>query len=180
MQRFVTTILCGISLMLSLTRSSIFANTFDFYARGPYRPSVPRPSQLLGYEPGEYHTDFRGMERVIFAIAQAASDRVRVIEYGQSYGRRPLRLLLISAPENMNRLEEIRARIQQLADPRRLSSPEEAATIIRTTPVVVWLNYANDGNESAAFEAALQVAYHLAASEEPKTRELLEKADFEV
>jgi len=176
MQRFVTTILCGISLMLSLTRSSIFANTFDFYARGPYRPSVPRPSQLLGYEPGEYHTDFRGMERVIFAIAQAASDRVRVIEYGQSYGRRPLRLLLISAPENMNRLEEIRARIQQLADPRRLSSPEEAATIIRTTPVVVWLNYANDGNESAAFEAALQVAYHLAASEEPKTRELLEKA----
>ncbi len=174
MKRFVTTILCGISIMS--TRPPIFADAFDFYARGPYRPSVPRPSQLLGYEPGEYHTDFRGMERVIFAIAQAAADRVRVIEYGQSYERRPLRLLLISAPENVNRLEELRARIQKLADPRRLGSSEEAATIIRTTPVVVWLNYANDGNESAAFEAALQVAYHLAASEEPKTRELLEKA----
>ncbi|MCS6818157.1 MAG: M14 family zinc carboxypeptidase [Blastocatellia bacterium] len=176
MKRFVATILCGISFMLSSTWPAALADAFDFYARGPYRPSVPRPSQLLGYEPGEFHTDFRGMERVIFAIAQAASDRVRVIEYGQSYERRPLRLLLISAPENMNRLEEIRARVQKLADPRRLSSPEEAAAIIRTTPVVVWLNYANDGNESAAFEAALQVAYHFAASEEPKTRTLLENA----
>ncbi len=176
MRRLGATILCGFSILLSSTRPPIFADAFDFYARGPYRPSVPRPSQLLGYEPGEFHTDFRGMERVIFAIAQAAADRVRVIEYGQSYERRPLRLLLISAPENMNRLDELRARIQKLADPRRLSSPEEAAAIIRTTPVVVWLNYANDGNESAAFEAALQVAYHLAASEEPKTRELLENA----
>lgn len=151
-------------------------DSFDFYARGPYRPSVPRPSQILGYEPGEFHTDFRGMEKVIFAIAQAASDRVRVIEYGQSYERRPLRLLLISSPENINRIEEIRSRIQKLADPRKLSSPDEAAAIIRTTPVIVWLNYANDGNESAAFEAAMQVAYHLAASEEPRTRELLEQA----
>jgi len=176
MKRHVTSLIVGVLLTWSSAAPCASAETFDFYARGPYRASVPRPSHILGYEPGEFHTDFRGMERVVFAIAQAASDRVRVIEYGQSYERRPLRLLIISSPENMRRLEEIRARLQKLADPRRLSAPQEAATIIRTTPVVVWLNYANDGNESAAFEAALQVAYHLAASEEPKTRELLENA----
>jgi hypothetical protein len=176
MMRRTAVIVSGLLLLLSLAPLFAATSSFDFYARGPYRPSVPRPSHLLGYEPGEFHTDFRGMERVILAIAHAASDRVRVIEYGQSYERRPLRLIIISSPENMNRLEEIRARIRKLADPRTLSSSEEAATIIRTTPVIVWLNYANDGNESAAFEAAMQVTYHLAASEEPKTRELLRDA----
>jgi len=176
MRRYAVTLIGAILLAWLFVPSFTLAETFDFYARGPYRASVPRPSQLLGYEPGEFHTDFRGMEKVIFAIAQAASDRVRVIEYGQSYERRPLRVLIISSPENMSRLDEIRMRIQKLADPRQLRAPDEAATIIRTTPVIVWLNYANDGNESAAFEAALQVAYQLAASEEPKTRELLEKA----
>ncbi len=176
MRRRFAMLVSGLLFTSPLVPCFAATDAFDFYARGPYRPAVPRPSQLLGYEPGEFHTDFRGMERVIFAIAQAAADRVRVIEYGQSYERRPLRLLIISSPENLNRLEEIRARIQKLADPRRLGSPDEAAEIIRTTPVIVWLNYANDGNESAAFEAAMQVAYHLAASEEPRTRELLERA----
>jgi len=154
-------------------RSRAFAESFDFYARGPYRPAVPRPSEILGYEPGEYHTDFAHMEKVVEALAKNAPDRVKVIEYGRSVEQRTLRLIIISSPENMAKLEQIRSNIARLADPRKITSPEQAAQLIRTTPPIVWLNYANDGNESAAFEAAMQVAYQLAASEEPKTKELL-------
>jgi hypothetical protein len=167
---------CVVMVFLTGRWTGVSADAFDFYARGPYRSSVPRPSALLGYEPGESHTDFAGMEKVIEAIAQAAPDRVKVIPYGTSYERRTLRLVIISSPENIARLEEIRAAVARLADPRTIRSAEDATALIRATPVIVWLNYANDGNESAAFEAALQVIYQLAATEEPSLVEALRQA----
>ncbi|MBI4513036.1 MAG: hypothetical protein HY702_02910 [Gemmatimonadetes bacterium] len=145
---------------------------FDFYARAPYRPQVPRPSRILGYEPGEFHTGYGDLLRVTDELAAAASDRLRIVPYGRSVEGRPLRLLVISAPENLARLEEIRSAVERLSDPR-LSTPDEARAIARTTPVIAWLNYANDGNESAAFEAAMQVAYELAASEHAEVLEIL-------
>jgi hypothetical protein len=149
--------------------------TFDFYSRGPYRSQVPRPSSLLGYEPGEFHTNYGNMERVIRELAQAAPDRVRLMEYGRSEERRTLYLIAVSSPENISRIEEIRSRTARLTDPRS-TTPAEAQTIARDLPVTVWLNYANDGNESAAFEAAIQVLWQLAASEEPATLDMLRNA----
>ena len=149
------------------------AQDFDFYAHGPYRSDVPRPSSLLDYEPGEFLTDYGNMLRVVDAIAEAASDRVRVFVYGRSVEGRPLRLVVISAPRNIARLDEIRAGIESLRDPRS-TSPAEAAEIARAMPAVGWMNYANDGNETAAFEAAMQVAYQLAAGEDTMTQAILE------
>ncbi len=148
---------------------------FDFYARGPYRAEVPRPATLLGYEPGEFHTNYGNMERVVQAIAQAAPDRVRVMTYGRSEERRTLYLIAVSSPENIRRLDEIRAQTARLADPRT-TAPADAQAIIQGLPATVWLNYANDGNESAAFEAAIQVLWQLAASNEPATLEILRNA----
>ncbi|HXF95993.1 MAG TPA: M14 family metallopeptidase [Gemmatimonadales bacterium] len=161
--------------LLAAAPAGAAQGAFDFYARGPYRPEIPRPAALLGYAPGSFHTTYGNMERVVDSVARAAADRVRVFEYGRSEEGRALRLIAVSAPEHITRLEEIRSRIQELADPRRTSAPR-AAAIAANTPVLVWLNYANDGDESAAFEAAMQVLYHYAASEEPATLEALRQA----
>lgn len=145
---------------------------FDFYARGPYRERVPRPQQILGYDVGQFHTNYAMMERVVRAIAEAAPDRVRIFDIGPTNEHRQMHLVAISAPENIAQLDQIRAEIGQLADPRR--TPREAAErIARTRPVMVWLAYTIHGNESASFEAMMQVVYQLAASEEPTTREIL-------
>jgi hypothetical protein len=61
---------------------------FSFYDRGPYRPAVPRPETILGYEVGEWNTQFAMQERVLLAIADAARDRVRVEEIGTTNERR--------------------------------------------------------------------------------------------
>ena len=98
------------------------SRAYDFYGHGPYRKNVPRPSAILGYEAGERHSTFREQEMTLLAIAKAASDRVRVEEIGKSVEGRPLRLFLVSAPENIARLDAIRARIGKLADPRLLAN----------------------------------------------------------
>lgn len=145
---------------------------FDFYERGPYRENVPRPKEIVRFDVGEFHTNYALMERVIEKISQAASDRVRVMDIGETNEHRMMHLVAISSPENIARLDQIKANIARLADPRKISDAE-AQVIIRETPVIVWLNYTIHGNESASFEAMMQVVYQLAASNEPATLEIL-------
>jgi hypothetical protein len=142
------------------------APKFDFYGRGPYRRDVPRPSTILGYEAGERHSTFREQEAVILAIANAAKERVRVVEYGKSVEGRPLRLVFVSSPENIARLDEIRGDIARLADPRR-TSPEEAGRLTQNTPTLIWISHCIHGDETASFETAMWTLYTLAASDAP-------------
>src|SRR5262249_8695594 len=113
-----------------------FANTraqdrFDFYGRGPYRASVPRPSSVTGYEPGEFQTSHGQVARVIEKLAAAATDRVRVIENGETWEHRKLYLVVVSAPENLARLDEIKANLAKLSDPRQIKSEDEASQLAR-------------------------------------------------
>ena len=145
---------------------------FSFYERGPYRPGVPRPETILGYNVGEMNTQFGQQEKVLLAIADAAKDRVRVEEIGSSYERRTMRLYLVSSPENIARLDAIRKDLDRLGDPRGASQGELDAIAART-PAVVMINESVHGNESPGFEAGMQTLYQLAASEEPATLEML-------
>jgi len=43
-------------LVVSLASSLAAQEPFDFYARGPYRPAVPRPEAITGYAAGDQHT----------------------------------------------------------------------------------------------------------------------------
>ncbi len=119
---------------------------------------VPSPEEVLGYGMGEALTDYAGLYRVLDAFR--SSERLRVSTFGESFEHREMILLTISTPENLARLDRIHADTRRLADPRSLGA-EEAQTILARTPAGVFLNYGNDGNESAAFEAALWMAWEL-------------------
>src|SRR5688500_17827869 len=113
-----------------------FAQTeekFDFYARGPYRENVPKPQQFLRFDVGEHHTTYAQMEKVIEEIAKAAPDRVRIFDIGLTNEHRMQHLVAISSPENMGRLDEIKAQNARLADPRRTTAAD-AAQIAANNP----------------------------------------------
>jgi hypothetical protein len=148
---------------------------FDFYDRGPYRPGIPRPAEVLGYEPGTFHTSYGNMERYVDALVHAAADRVAREPFGRTYEFRERALLLVSSPGNLKRLDAIREATAKLADPRTLADGAEAERLIRETPATVWLNYSIHGDESASFEAMMQVAYQLAAGEDSTTRAVLDR-----
>lgn len=160
---------------ISFCTPAIAQEKFDFYSRGPYRENVPRPSAITGYEAGQLQTPHGQIVRVAEKIAEAASDRVRLLENGQTWEYRKLYLAVVSAPENLARLDEIKANAAKLADPRK-TTEAEANQIAASNPVIVWLNYGIHGNESASYEAVQQVLYQLAASNEPRTLELLKNA----
>jgi hypothetical protein len=130
----------------------------------------------LGYEAGERHTTFYEQERVLLAIANSAKDRVRVVEYGKSVEGRPLRLIFITHPDNLTRLQEIQTANRKLADPRTLSNPAEAETIIASAPVLTWINHTIHGDESASFETVMWTLYTLAASDAPQIVDALKKS----
>ena len=127
---------------------------FDFTAFGPYRDDVPSPRAVLGYPIGKTHTTYGRMEDYVEALTGAAPDRVRDLVYGTSVEGRDLHPLAVGSAETIGRLDSVRAGLQRLADPTATSAAA-ADDLAAELPVAVWINAANDGNETAAFEAAM-------------------------
>lgn len=161
-----------ISLFVFILFPTVFyAQGFDWLRDGKYDPSIPTPESVLGYEIGTYLTDHLQMEDYIRRLADA-TDRVQIFKYAKSIERRNMYLIVISAVQNMKRLEEIRKEIESLKDPRTMLI-SEAKNIAKETPPIGWMNYATDGDETASFECAIQLAYQLAAGKDPLTMKIL-------
>ena len=147
---------------------------FDFYEHGPYRSEVVRPSNFFGYEPGEFLTTFALYESLLREYGDR-SDRLRIFQLGKTPEHRTIYLLAISSPANLAHLDQIKGQLAKLADPRKPNTGD-SEDLIRTTPIVVWLSYSIHGNESAAFEAGIQVLYQLLASDDRAITKALDRA----
>ncbi|HET8735434.1 MAG TPA: M14 family metallopeptidase [Pricia sp.] len=108
------------------------------------------PSEFLGYELGTQFTRHHQVVDYYRYLAEAASDRVQLEEYGQTYERRPLLLAYISSSENMADLENIRK--AHIATTEGKGNPTKA---------IVWLSYNVHGNESVSTEASMLTVYDL-------------------
>jgi Zinc carboxypeptidase len=150
------------------------SHAFDFYERGPYRSEVVRPSDFFGYEPGEFLTTFALYESLLRKYGHR-SDRLRIFQLGKTPEHRTIYLLAISSQANLAHLDQIKGQLAKLADPRK-PNDGELEDLIRTTPIVVWLSYSIHGNESAAFEAGIQVLYQLLASDDQAITKALDRA----
>ena len=147
---------------------------FDFYEHGPYRSEIVRPSSFFGYEPGEFLTTFALYESLLREYG-GRSDRLRIFQLGKTPEHRTIYLLAISSPANLAHLDQIKGQLAKLADPRKPNTGD-SEDLIRTTPIVVWLSYSIHGDESAAFEAGIQVLYQLLASNDRAIIKALDRA----
>ncbi|UCG87208.1 MAG: hypothetical protein JSW71_01285, partial [Gemmatimonadota bacterium] len=75
--------------------------------------------------------------------------------------------LTITSEANRARLDRIKTQNAKLADPRKLSSPEETDRIIESLPGVAWMAYCIHGDELSSTGAAILLAYQLAAGTDP-------------
>ena len=141
---------------------------------GTLDPAIPSPDRVLGYALGSQFTPHHRLAAYLDSLDRA-SDRVTLEQYGTTVEGRPLLLLRISDPANLARSSELQSDYARLADPRRISEAA-ARDLAAELPVAVWLSFNIHGNEASASEAALGVAYRLAAARDPETVELLRQA----
>lgn len=95
-----------------------------------------------------------------FQYADAVSDKMQLVQYGQTYELRPLIAAVISSPENMKRIEEIRRNNLRRAGMLEGTASEEDIAI-------VWLSYSVHGDEAAGAESSMAVLYDLLKGGEP-------------
>jgi hypothetical protein len=136
---------------------------FVFWPDADYDPEIPTVEDVLGYSSGERITWHKDAVRYFEALAKAAPERVSLSRYAESWEGRELIYVAISSADNMTRIDEIKAGMQRLADPRETSS-NQAREIIKNQAAVTWLSYGVHGNEISSTDAAMQTAYHLLAS----------------
>ncbi|MBX3351504.1 MAG: hypothetical protein KF684_01105 [Phycisphaeraceae bacterium] len=152
--------------------SGVPANHYDYFGGLRFDDATPRPVDTIGHEIGERFTRQHLMADYLTRLA-AQSDRVRIEQYGQSHQRRPLHLVTISSPRNLDRLDEILAKNRELFDPRA-TSDTRARQIIETNPAIVWFSFNVHGNEASCSEVAMQVAYTLAAGQNKQVQDILD------
>ncbi len=132
---------------------------------------VPTFKEVVGHDFGERITLHHQMVRYLERLAER-SNRVRIVNQGRSWERRELMLAIVTSPENHVRLEQIQRNAQRLDDPRTLP-PSEAAALIETQPVVVWMGGSIHGFELSGSEAVLKILERLTTRDDEETMGVL-------
>ena len=124
-----------------------------------YDPAIPTLKTVVGHAPGEAITAPADIARYLEALAKAAPDRTRLVEYARSWEGRPLQYLVVGSAARIAKLDEIKRGLQTLA-----SGAPAADRLLAELPVVVLLIHGVHGNEISSSDAALAEAYHLLAA----------------
>lgn len=138
----------------------------------PDHPDAVSPSDHFGHpigRPGTLHS----VDQIhgYFESLAASSPRVTFDVLGETEEGRSLALALVGSEGNLERLDEVRAGMGALADPR-VTSEAEAERLIDELPVV-YLFYAGlHSPETGPPEMVMEMAYRLAASDAPTIREI--------
>ncbi len=124
------------------------------------------PDNFLPHRIGEQFTEHSQLVAYYQHVA-ANSDRVQLVEFGRTNQLRPQILAIVSAPENLRRIEEIRLNNLRHAG-LAAGRPDNGSPV-----AIVWLGFSVHGNEAAGSEASMPVLHDLANPNNPETTEWL-------
>jgi hypothetical protein len=142
----------------------------------PASEHVPTPEAVLGDVAGApgilpYAKDVYKYMRLL----EKASARVKVFSIGTTEEGREMIAVAISAPENLKNLEENRARLAKLADPRTIKLDDaEADRLVAQAVPVYYITGTIHSPETGAPTALMELAYRLAVDESPYIKEIRE------
>ncbi len=131
-----------------------------------YSEAIPTPKSIIGHEVGEWHITHDKLVAYMYALAEA-SDRITIENRGTTVEGRPLILLTITSPQNHANLENIRQ------NHLKLTEPNAASMDVSGMPIIINQGFSIHGNEPSGTNAALAVAYYLAAAQGPKIDNIL-------
>ena len=140
----------------------------------PESKTVPSPLKFYGRimgAPGEFVDSARAYA---YCKALAASPRVRVFTIGKSEEGRDIMMLAIADEAGIRDLDRLKAATAALADPRQTDQAAAEKLIATARPIYYW-NAGLHSDETGSTEATLEMAYRLAASEQPAIKRIREQ-----
>jgi hypothetical protein len=144
-------------IVLSLFTSELSAQDLKYYfgSNISFNQTIPSPEKFLGYPIGSRVTEHYRVNAYLDKLAEL-SDRAETVVIGKTHEGRDIKILIVSAPENIKNLDKIRQDRQKVRQGEK--QPD-------STPVIGFLGYSVHGNEASGTEASLLSAYYLVAGE---------------
>ena len=121
---------------------------------------MPRPEAVLGISVGERHLYHHEIIRYLDTLSETSPRMIALGAHATSYGGRELVSYAISSPENLAKLDEIKAARSRIIDPN-------SEIDLTNQPAVVHMMYSIHGNEPSGTNSTPLVAYYLTASQDP-------------
>jgi hypothetical protein len=132
-----------------------------------YDPAITLPQEVLGDVVGTWHVRHDQLVNYMKLVA-SQSDRITLEVTGRTHENRELLQLVISSTANQARIGDIRATHMQHVN--NGTQPAQDA------PVILYMGYSIHGNEPSGSNAALLIAYYLAAAQGEAVDNLLDNA----
>src|SRR5215470_16619088 len=135
----------------------------------PASPNVPTPKVVLGDiagAPGKlpYSADVYRYMRML----EKATPRVKVYSIGTTEEGREMIAVAVGSDENIAKLEENRARLAKLADPRTINMDDSTAeTLVTESTPIYYITGTIHSPETGAPTALMELAYRLAVDDSP-------------
>ncbi len=134
---------------------------------------IPAPEEFFGFQMGADRKLARWEKMVeYYQLLDRASDRIQVVDMGESTLGNPFLAIWVSAPENMARLSEIQAMNAVLQDPRGKSQAEIDRAIAEGKVVFVQ-SYGLHATEAAASQTVVEILYEMATRDDSQMAEIL-------
>jgi hypothetical protein len=139
----------------------------------PRKAGVPTPKEILGYHIGAPNklTYTSEQQQFFKELEKALPGRVRTSVAGKSEEGRDILIAFVTSEGNLKNLEENRANLRRLADPRGLDNVE-ASRLIASTKPHYHISAGLHSGETSPPEMVMELAYRLAVSEEPYIRQI--------
>ena len=138
-----------------------------------FSQNLPSPKKHFGHQMGEEGKiiDFHDGLKYYQNLAKK-SDRIRYTELGKTTDGNPFVLLIISAPENLARLDAIKQKRHKLNDPRKLSD-DEAQRIANEIPAVVFHTSSIHSTEISTAQVVPELVYTLVSDKSEEMQRIL-------
>ena len=130
---------------------------------------IPLPKKTLGFEIGQRHLRHDQLKEYFNTLAQS-SKRMKITTIGQTAQLREQFIVTISSEENLADLDNILVN----RNVHQKKSPSNKKNQTENQPLVLWLGYSVHGDEISGANAAMVVAYYLAASTEQTIETMLD------
>lgn len=135
-----------------------------------YNSDITTPKEFLGWQVGDWHIS-HDLQQAYMRLLASQSDRIILEEIGRSYEDRPLLNLIITSPENHARLDEL----QELHIGWNSRGSGVKDSDLDRVPAILYQGFSIHGNEPSGGNAAVLVAYYLAAAPDAAVSKLLDR-----